>query len=61
MLYYLLGGVLAVRDNELDVGDDEVASSDVTESGKLVGKLWDADPVNWPRLAEEGGPQNSLF
>jgi hypothetical protein len=27
--------VLAVRDDELDVGDDEVASSDVTEGGNI--------------------------
>ena len=28
---------LVVRDDELDVGDDEVAWSDVTEGGKLAG------------------------
>jgi hypothetical protein len=32
--------VVAVRDDELSVGDDEVASSDVAEGGKLAGKLW---------------------
>jgi hypothetical protein len=33
-------GMVAIRDDELDVGDDEVASSDVAEGGKRVGKLW---------------------
>jgi len=33
-------GVVAVRDNELDMGDDEVASSDVAEGGNFAGKLW---------------------
>jgi hypothetical protein len=37
-------GVLVVRDDELDVGDDEVASSEVAEVGERelrdTGKLW---------------------
>jgi hypothetical protein len=31
---------LIVRDDELDVGDDEVASSEVAEVGERAGKLW---------------------
>jgi hypothetical protein len=31
---------LIVRDNELDVGDDEVVSSEVAEVGERAGKLW---------------------
>ena len=31
---------LVVRDDELDVGDDEVASSEVAEVGERAGKLW---------------------
>jgi hypothetical protein len=33
-------GVLVVKDDELDVGDDEVASSEVAEVGERAGKLW---------------------
>jgi hypothetical protein len=39
MSYYVEIGVLVVRDNELDVGDNEVASSKVAEVGKCMGKL----------------------
>ena len=31
-------GVLVVRDDELDVGDDEVASSEVAEGGTCAGR-----------------------
>jgi hypothetical protein len=33
-------GVLVIKDDELDVGDDEVASSEVVKVGERVGKLW---------------------
>jgi hypothetical protein len=39
MSYYVEIGVLVVRDNELDVGDNEVTSSEVAEVGKHAGKL----------------------
>ena len=32
-------GVLVVSDNKLDMGDDEVASSEVAKVGECVGKL----------------------
>jgi hypothetical protein len=39
MSYYVEMGVLVVRDNELDVGDNEVVSLEVAEVGKRAGKL----------------------
>jgi hypothetical protein len=39
MSYYVEIDVLVVRDNELNVGDNEVVSSEVAEVGKHVGKL----------------------
>ena len=39
-------GVLVVRDDELDVGDDEVASSEVAEVGKHA-----ETSETWIRLA----------
>jgi hypothetical protein len=45
-------GVLVVKDDELDVGDDEVASSEVAEVGERSG---DADPVIRPRFPGDGG------
>jgi hypothetical protein len=44
--------VLAVRDDELDVGDDEVASSDVTEGGKHRGTQI---RLAGPGFTEDGG------
>ena len=32
--------MLVVRDDEHDVGDDEVASSEVAEVGEHAGKTW---------------------
>ncbi len=32
--------VLVIRDDELDMGDGKVASSEVAEEGGRVGKLW---------------------
>ena len=55
MLYIMLyTSVLAVRDNELNVRDDEVASSGVAELGKRAGKHGDADPVSRPRFTGDG-------
>jgi hypothetical protein len=46
-------GELVVRDNELDVGDNEVALSDVTEGGKLAGNSGTGTRI---RLAGPGFP-----
>ena len=35
--------MLVVRDDELDVGDDEVASSEVAEVGEHAGKTWGSE------------------
>ena len=42
--------VLVVRDDELDVGDDEVASSEVAEWENTREKRGDASPVSRPRF-----------
>jgi hypothetical protein len=54
--------VLAVRDDELDVGDDEVASSEVAEGGtaregqgKSRGWAWGTTPVDGCRNGPRGG------
>jgi hypothetical protein len=39
MSYYVEIGVLVVRDNKLDMGDNEVMSSEVAKVGKRAGKL----------------------
>jgi hypothetical protein len=44
--------VLAVRDDELDVGDNEVASSDITEGGKHRGTQI---RLAGPGFTEDGG------
>jgi hypothetical protein len=57
-------GVLIVKDDELDVGDDEVASSEVAKVGERAGKLWGCRssypaPVSrgWGQVVSE----NALF
>ena len=48
-------GELAIRDNKLDVGNDEVALSEVAEVGECARKLGDADPVSrgWLKLTRK--------
>ena len=52
-------GMLVISDDELNVGDNEVASSEV--GGGTRRNLWDADPVSQPRFPEDGGLQKHII
>jgi hypothetical protein len=57
-------GELVVRDNELDVEDNEVALSDVTEGGKLAGNSGTRIRLAGPGFPGMGGHvhfHNPLF
>jgi hypothetical protein len=55
MSYYVEMVVLVVRDDELNVGDDKVTSSEVAEVGERGKTLWGADPVSRPWFPGDGG------
>ena len=49
--------VLVIRDDELDMGDNEVASLDVAEGGKTcgtAGKLWECGKTLGTRIRLAG-------
>jgi hypothetical protein len=52
--------MLAVRDDELDVGDNGVASSDVAEGGKTLGTQIRLAGPGFPRVGGHVVPYNPL-
>ena len=53
--------VLVVRDNELDVRDNEVASSGVAEVWNAREKHWGRGSVSRPQFTGGTGLENTLF